>query len=134
MPRPVAQPPPPPPPPPTPPQVSLTEPVLPIDTLSSFLDEVRGLLDNVVYYWDQLLFKRDIRASLRAAWNALRQRIAGGWASLTDAPGAGGYTARLSDAGLDGAQLALKLRVLSDTWKRFHERGTVPLLRDVLEW
>jgi hypothetical protein len=112
------------------PPVPLTEPTLPISDLSGFLDEVQSLFDNIVYYWDQLLFKRNIRQRLRDAWNELRQRFDNVRRSI----GLPTYTEQLRDAGLDGQQLMLKLEALSDVWRRFHDRGLSSLLQNVLEW
>jgi hypothetical protein len=45
----------------------LTNPSLPINTVRKLLEEAKGLFDNIVYYWDQLLFKRSFRQRLRDA-------------------------------------------------------------------
>ncbi|MEZ4618436.1 MAG: hypothetical protein R2867_23380 [Caldilineaceae bacterium] len=108
----------------------LTEPVLPINSLTEFLEEVRGLFDNAVYHWDQLLFKRKFRMGIRDAWTELRIRFNEVIRNL----GLPEFEEKLREAGLDGIQLTLKLDVLNDVWEQFKERGLVSLLLDVLEW
>ena len=108
----------------------LTESTLPINVLSEFLEESRGLCDNIIYHWDQLLFKRKFRPSLRSVWDELRL-IFDEVLTKINLPD---FKEKLREAGLDGSQLRLKLDMINDVWARFQERGLVTLLQDVLEW
>lgn len=117
---------------PTPALPPLTDPKLPIADLDGLLEEVPALLDNIVYYWDQLLFMIDVRPALQNGWGELRQRIAESWSSFK--ADLGQTSSKLNDAGLSGEQLKLKLSVINDLWDRFKNRGTPGRLRDLIEW
>jgi hypothetical protein len=106
-------------------------PTLPIPDLERFLDETESLLDNITGPWSPLLFRRDDRQILADAWDEVkrtslpqvRQNL------FNNPPG-------LAAAGLarGTAQLALKLKGLNDAWQAFFDRGSVRLLKKVLDW
>jgi hypothetical protein len=62
----------------------LMNPSLPINTVRKLLEEAKSLFDNIVYYWDQLLFKRSFRQRLRDAWGELRDILANLATELSD--------------------------------------------------
>jgi hypothetical protein len=104
----------------------LTIPSLPISSLSGLLGETEGLFDNIIYNWDQLLFKEKFRDPLRKAWEEIKL----GFRNLTMDEGGD----KFSNAGLAGNSLKLKLDTLNDAWKSFHEKGGVSrLLKGLLE-
>lgn len=108
----------------------VTIPNLPITELSGFLNEVEGLLDNITGAWSQLLFEDDDRQPLLDAWNDLRfNRLP----TIRDQLASASENS-LRDAGLSGPQLTAKLNWLNNAWWAFRLRGTVPLLKKVLEW
>src|SRR4029453_17064278 len=96
------------------------------------LEEAKGLFDNIVYYWDQLLFKRSFRQRLRDAWGELRDILANLATELRD-----NITDTIKNdlrrVGFDGNQLKLKLDTLTEIWSRFHE-NELPFLKDLLEY
>ena len=109
--------------------VVVTTPNLPINNLREFLKEVEGLLDNIVGPWNQLLFAENDREPLEEAWTELKPKLPDIERQLLDTP-----PDQLEDAGLSGNQLRAKLKWLNDAWKRFKEKGTVKLLKKLLEW
>ncbi len=118
------------------PEPSLTTPNLTgFDSLPRFLEEVRGYFDDIVYYWNPILFKETFRETIKNAWNDARQFIQQGILRLSDPNFPPGSLESLWSAGLEqgGNELQLKLALLKDAWARFHERGLVTNLKDVLE-
>jgi hypothetical protein len=107
-----------------------TTPNLPIDNLHQFLEELEKLLDNIVNYWDQILFAEEFRQPLKEAWSETRQRIP----QLRDELNA--QDPRLEQVGLrEGqSQHGLKMRVLNALWDRFFSRPTIGGLRGLLGW
>jgi hypothetical protein len=97
--------------------------------LIRFLDESRSLFDRIVDA-RELLFRRSVRDPLAEAWNELRpevQRIIDGLER--DPP-----KERLGEAGLSGAQLALKMHGYRTAWERWFARGGMKWLRRLLSW
>lgn len=118
------------------PEPSLTTPNLTgFDSLPRLLEEVRGHFDNIVYYWNPILFKETFRESIKNAWSTVRGSIEEGILSLNNPNFLSESIRSLRYAGLEqgGDELRLKLSLLKDAWVRFHERGLVTNLKDVLE-
>jgi hypothetical protein len=109
--------------------MTVTSPNLPINNLEEFLNEAQGLLDNIVGPWSQILFEENDREPLEEAWTELRLTLPDIAYQIRDAP-----PHKLEEAGLSGNQLTSKLKWLSDAWKKFKEKGTVKLLKKLLEW
>jgi len=105
-------------------------PSLNIGDLSNFLDEVSNLFDNMVESWSQILFGATNRGPIKAAWDNAKPSIQIVKSNLDSSA----LHTKLSDAGLVGPQLDLKLKGLNDAWKSFWERGTLRLLRRLLSW
>jgi hypothetical protein len=109
--------------------MAVTSPNLPINNLEEFLNETQGLLDNIVGPWSQILFEENDREPLEIAWTELRPALPDIEYQLHDA-----LPHQLEEAGLSGNQLTAKLKWLNDAWKKFKEKGTVKLLKKLLEW
>jgi hypothetical protein len=113
--------------------MALTSPTLPINDLPGFIGEVEKLFDNVIESWNQLLFPETNRTLISQAWTELKPTLS----SIRDAllnpiPT---IADKLRNAGLAvGKQLDLKLKMLNDAWERFKKRGTVRLLKELLDW
>jgi hypothetical protein len=109
---------------PTPPPYWL--PPLRIRTHSEFLEEIKGLFDNITNYWDQILFKESFRDSIRKAWDETKRYIG----VIQIGPDKEEDRRR---EGLEGEQWKLKLDIINDIWSRFRSRGLPSLLQDLLE-
>ena len=104
-----------------------TPPSLPINDIPHFLDEVSKLFDEITGSWSPLLFKEKFRLSISSVWNTIKQTIGSIKIIFNNLD----ETIKFQ-AGLIGEQLSLKFEVLSDSWKRFKENGTVRFLRHLL--
>lgn len=110
----------------------LTTPILPIRTVTTFLEEIRGLLDNLVYYWDQIFFKDMFRQRIKFAWNNVRAQIQRVIDDLGNT--AGNLASQLGELGLSpGPQLDLKLATINDAWNYINKRGMTVGLEILLE-
>ena len=108
---------------------ALTTPNLPIKSITALLEEIEKLFDNIIYYWDQLLFRQDDRQRLRDAWEELKAKPEYGQLKQID-PNASG----LATAGLTGKQLELKMTSVSNVWQKFWLGPTDKILRELLKW
>lgn len=108
------------------------KPKLPIDDLTSLVDEIDKLFDNITEYWSCILFREGMRQPLVDAWSEVKPKL-NTIRDALDSPDAQ-VAKKLADAGLTGQQLDLKLKGLSEAWARFQRRGSVRLLRKVLDW
>jgi hypothetical protein len=79
--------------------------------------------------WRELLFPEDVRSDVEAAWSNLEPRFAGVKDRLGSIP-----DTRVDEAGLSGSQLNLKLTGFRGAVDRFKQKGTVKLLKKLLEW
>lgn len=92
--------------------------------IDELLTTVQALLENMIFCWSDLLFAAAMRPQIREAWyeldfQAMRADIA---------------EADLSEVGLAGAQLTLKLSGLSGVLQPFIMAPSVRKLLPVFDW
>ncbi|MBI1882570.1 MAG: hypothetical protein HYR94_30720 [Chloroflexi bacterium] len=111
---------------------TVTTPYVPINDISSFLDKITDLFDNIAGAWSPILFKEGFRQSIVNAWAAVKPTIS----SIKDQFDNLLKTSvtLLNEAGLTDEQLQLKLDGLNDAWETFKKNGTVKFLKNLLEW
>lgn len=116
-----------------PPSVRLTNPVLRVNNIRELFTEVRGLLDNVVYYWNQILFRDDeLKPQIASAWEDVKSQAL----NVAAEEFSSANSNDLKNAGLaeGSAQLGLKLKILNDLWDRFKQVGGVRSLTNLLDY
>lgn len=108
-------------------------PSLSIVTIDDFLHEVEKLFDEITGSWSPILFKKEFRQQITAAWDEIKKD------ARTSLSAIQGEFAKVANdlkakAGLIGEQLKLKFAGLINAWKIFDENGTVKFLRKLLSW
>lgn len=92
--------------------------------IDEMLIAVQALLENVVFCWSDLLFAAAMRPQIRDAWSELDFQSLR--ADVADVD--------LSEVGLTGAQLKLKLAGLSGALTPFTTAPSLRKLLDVFDW
>ena len=106
-----------------------SEPTLPIQDLDGFLRATEYLAESMVGPWAPIVAPREYRHELSVAWQELKPSMQE-LRSQSANPMPGPHT--LKTAGLSGGQLKVKLRAVSDAWRRFREKGTTRLLASLV--
>ena len=102
------------------------------DTLFEFLNGVRTILQEIVNA-KVILFRESLRDPLENAWDtSVRNTIEMVQYQLRNPPP--GLNEALGDSGLSGSELTFKIQGFRMAFDRFWQRGTVNLLKKLLNW
>ena len=101
--------------------------------LADFVVGTRDILQQVVD-WRGLLFREELRQPIADAWRELGRSFEDVMKALVEEGDELVSDRQLERLGLTGNQLKLKLTGFNGAWDRFRERGTVNLLKKLLDW